>query len=243
MRLHRFYVAGERASQISGGVFDVTEKGLVDQLKKVFRLKVGDAIVVFNGDGNDHECLIQDFEKDKVVLEVQKTYPSRFMPAQEVWLYASIVKKDNFEWIAEKATELGVSHIVPVVSERSEKKSLNMERLQRIAAEASEQSGRGDVPAIHPIISLDEAIKHINVSLASRPREVVVFHTEGDPFQRGPFDGAKSIAVFIGPEGGWSEKEVELFHNESIPVKCLGRQVLRAETAVITVLSQFMFHR
>jgi len=248
VRLHRFYVAGERASQISGGVFDVTERSQVDQLKKVFRLKVGDTIVVFNGDGNDHECSIQDSMKDKIVLLVQKTYPSRFMPEQEVWLYASIVKKDNFEWIAEKATELGVSHIVPVMSERSEKKSLNLERLEKIVIEASEQSGRGDVPMIHPIVSLGEAIDQAKISFTSgphevleQPREVIAFHTEGEFFQRSGFGGVKSVAVFIGPEGGWSEREVELFHIENIPVKCLGKQVLRAETAAVAALAQFVF--
>ena len=186
--------------------------------------------------------------KDKIVLLVQKTYPSRFMPEQEVWLYASIVKKDNFEWIAEKATELGVSHIVPVMSERSEKKSLNLERLEKIVIEASEQSGRGDVPMIHPIVSLGEAIDQAKISFTSgphevleQPREVIAFHTEGEFFQRSGFGGVKSVAVFIGPEGGWSEREVELFHIENIPVKCLGKQVLRAETAAVAALAQFVF--
>ena len=176
-----------------------------------------------------------------VTLQVEKIYPSRFTPAREIWLCAALVKKDNFEWIAEKATELGVTRIVPIVSERSEKKSLNMERLERIVIEASEQSGRGTVPMIDPIMSLDEAVKHIKFSFGSGPREVMVFHTEGDPFQGDTLDKEKPVAVFIGPEGGWSEKEVELFHAESIPVKCLGKQVLRAETAVVAALSQFVF--
>jgi len=238
MKLHRFYVAGKIPSQ---GVFDVADTNLVNQLKNVFRLRTGDSVIMFDGDGRDNECLVQGFLKDKVSLEIQASYPSRYIPTRDIWLCAAIPKKDTFEWIAEKATELGVSHIVPIVSDRSEKKSLNMERLEKIVIEASEQSGRGDIPAISPITSLDESIKHIKQMSASGNTEVLAFHTEGELFQDDIFDKAKSTALFIGPEGGWSESEVELFHKENIPVKSLGRQILRAETAAIAVLANIVF--
>jgi len=234
-------VAGETLSQNSGGVFEVAEKDLVDQLKKVFRLKSGDKIVVFNGDGRDHECIIKELIKDKAVLEIQKTYPSRFMPTKEIWLCASIIKKDNFEWIAEKATELGVSHIVPILSERSEKKLLNEERLQKIAVEASEQSGRGNVPTIHPIKKLEESFGYLKSQVSNTTFQMLAFHTEGEPMQGSALLEEGRLAVFIGPEGGWSLSEVELFHKENVSVKCLGRQVLRAETAAIAVLSKVVF--
>ncbi|MDR3558110.1 MAG: RsmE family RNA methyltransferase [Candidatus Pacebacteria bacterium] len=217
------------------------EKDLVDQLKKVFRLKTGDKIVVFHGDGQDYECLIKELIKDNVVLEIQKTYPSRFMPSREIWLCAAIIKKDNFEWIAEKATELGVSHIVPILSERSEKKSLNPERLQKIVIEASEQSGRGNVPIIQPIIGLEESFAYLKSQASGKTFQMVAFHTEGEPLGSSALLESGHLAVFIGPEGGWSESEVELFHKENVPVKCLGRQVLRAETAAIAVLSKVVF--
>jgi len=249
MKLQRFWIAGKISAEHSfGGLFEVSDLALLHQLKNVFRLKIGYEIVVFDGDGQDHECLIREFLKDKIILELKKSYVSRFMPTREIWLCASIIKKDNFEWIAEKATELGVSHIVPILSDRSEKKSLNMERLEKIIIEASEQSGRGNVPTIHPIVTLNEAIEHINQNrtrgtseVPNQPREVLAFHTEGELFQDAVLDKGKSIALFIGPEGGWSEKEVELFHKENIDVACLGKQVLRAETAAVAVLSQFVF--
>src|SRR5665213_2273877 len=134
---------------------------------------------------------------------------------REIWLASAVVKKDTFEWIAEKATELGVSHIVPIMAERSEKKSLNMERLEKIIIEASEQSGRGDVPKIHPIVALPESFQYIRGQ--DKDGQMIAFHTEGDfvqglPLYKGP------TAVFIGPEGGWSEREIEAFHKEKIPV-------------------------
>lgn len=239
MRLHRFYVAGKIPPQ---GIFDVVDEGLLNQLKRVLRLKIGYEVTVFNGDGQDHECLIKGFEKDKVILEIKKSYPSRYMPVREIWLCAALIKKDNFEWIVEKSTELGVSHIIPILSDRSEKKSLNMERLKKIIVEASEQSGRGNIPTICPIVSLNEGIDHIKHNVARGTSEVLLaFHVEGELFEGGALQKKGSIALFIGPEGGWSEKEVDLFHNNNIPLKCLGKQVLRAETAAIVALSKFVF--
>jgi 16S rRNA (uracil1498-N3)-methyltransferase len=249
MKLQRFYVAREVPSKFSTeGVFEVVDEGLANQLKRVFRFHVGDSIIVFDGDGQDYECLIKEFLKDKVVLQINRSYPSRFMPDREIWLCVAIIKKNKFEWIAEKATELGVSHIIPIVSERSEKKSLNIERLEKIIIEASEQSGRGNVPTIYPIMKLNEAIEHIKHNgtsgtseVPNQPREVIAFHTEGELFQGSTLDKGKPVALFIGPEGGWSEKEVDLFHEKGIPVKCLGKQILRAETAAIAALVPFVF--
>jgi 16S rRNA (uracil1498-N3)-methyltransferase len=238
MRLHRFYVAGKIPPQ---GIFDVVDEGLLNQLKRVLRLKIGYEVTVFNGDGQDHKCLINEFAMDKVILQIKKTYPSCYMPVHEIWLCAAVIKKDNFEWTVEKATELGVSHIIPILSDRSEKKSLNIERLEKIIIEASEQSGRGNIPTIHQIMTLNEAIEHIKQKVARGTSEVLAFHTEGELFQDAILDKKKSTTLFIGPEGGWSGNEVDLFHNNNIPLKCLGKQVLRAETAAVAVLSKLVF--
>ena len=238
MRIHRFYVAGKIPPQ---GAFSVIDEGLVNQLKKVLRLKIGCEITIFNGDGRDHECLISGFEKDRVVLEIKRSHASRFVPTRDVWLYAAVIKKDNFEWIVEKAAELGVSNIVPILSDRSEKKSLNMDRLSKIVIEASEQSGRGTVPAVHQIMSFGESIERLAQERAKRTWLVLAFHTEGEPFRMGDDDKSKPAALFIGPEGGWSEHEVMSFHQAGVSVQCLGKQVLRAETAAVAVLAKVMF--
>jgi len=208
-------------------------------------LKTGDSIVVFNGTQKDYECKIVkiDPKSTMCLLDVTATIRSRFERGRKIILCAAIVKKDTFEWIVEKATELGVTDIIPVAAERSEKKSLNEERLKKIAIEASEQSGRGDVPVIHEIESLEEAIKFPKPTL-SLPSEInkIAFHTEGDPFLQSDLDNTTDpIMVFIGPEGGWSPKELEMFHAQNIKVRCLGTQVLRAETAVVAALSQVVF--
>ena len=240
MRLHRFYITEQVADKKE---LTIKSEELVSQVRKVFRLKTKDSMVVFDGSGYDYECEIRDFTEDSISLNVMSAAKSRFMPTKDITLCAAVVKKDNFEWIVEKATELGVTKIIPIMAERSEKKSLNEKRLIKISTEASEQSGRGSVPIIHPIITLKEALGWVNANKI----EAVAFHTEGETLARVGLDNLgegrprQVIEVFIGPEGGWSPDELDMFHSYKIPVVCLGSQVLRAETAVIAALSQLVF--
>jgi len=237
MRLHRFHI-----SETVGTSTELTIRSgeLANQLRRVFRLKAGDSIVIFDGSGSEYTCAIASFfgGDDGVVLDVRGSARARFMPQRKVWLFMAIVKKDNFELIVEKATELGVTDIVPVIAERTEKKSLNEGRLRKIAVEASEQSGRGDVPVIHPIQTLKDALISVAAEKALDP---IVFHTEGGRFDIEKLSDSAPLAVFIGPEGGWSPDELDMFHAANMPVVCLGPQVLRAETAVIAALSQVVF--
>ena len=126
-----------------------------------------------------------------------------------------------------------MTHIVPILAERSEKKSLNMERLASIVTEASEQSGRGTVPQIEPICTLGDCIQ----LMQKRGVVTCAFDIEAPLFSRSCIDSTVSLGLFIGPEGGWSPHEVELFHRTSVPVYSLGTQVLRAETAAVATLS------
>ena len=232
MRLHRFYI--NQAVGIQKELV-VESSDLVHQIRTVFRLKTGDDVVVFDGSGSDFQCRIADFGKSSITLDVELATKSRYMPSREVILYASIVKKDNFEWIVEKATELGVTRIIPVISERSEKKALNMERLKKIAVEASEQSGRGNIPEIGEIKTLADSVQAITDKQYGIKNKVA-FHIDGANLSRSDL-AEDSVALFIGPEGGWSIDEIDLFNKNNIKVVSLGGQVLRAETAVIAALS------
>jgi 16S rRNA (uracil1498-N3)-methyltransferase len=229
MRLHRFYTTETIGLQKE---ITIHSAEMVNQIRRVFRLKSGDSIIIFDGSGSDYECHISDFGKESITLNVNSSSRSRFMPAREITLCAAVVKKDTFEWIVEKATELGVTKIIPVMTERSEKKNLNEARLKKIAIEASEQSGRGNIPTIHPIITLAEAMQRV----VDKKITSVAFHTEGEKIQGLPLYSV----IFIGPEGGWSPKEIALFHANNIDINCLGNQVLRAETAAIAALSLVM---
>ncbi len=246
MRLHRFYTTEKIGLQKE---ITIQSAEMVNQVRRVFRLKSGDSVIMFDGSGSDYECRISDFGKESITLDIDSSTRSRFMPEREIVLCAAVVKKDTFEWIVEKATELGVTKIIPIMAERSEKKNLNEARLKKIAVEASEQSGRGTVPVISEIMSLKEVVDYMAKSgglTSSQQGEVslkaVAFHLDGEPFDARKINTKNnSLAIFIGPEGGWSENELAMFHKSGVPVVTLGTQVLRAETAVVATLSVIMF--
>jgi 16S rRNA (uracil1498-N3)-methyltransferase len=156
------------------------------------------------------------------------------MKIEEVFQKGALVKKDNFELVAQKVTEIGVTHIVPILCEHSEKRKLNTERLNKIVLEASEQSGRGDIPTIHEVMKIEEVFQK-----GILPQEKIVLHPEGDALGKymSGLHEVKSFAVFIGPEGGFSPKEIELLKSYNVPVVSLGDQILRAETAAIAISS------
>lgn len=228
--LHRFYSQeklGPKNSKL------ISRGPLVNQLRNVFRLVTGDEVILFDGSGFDFVSVIEGYEKDAVSFSVVEVRQNTVVTQHETYLFASVVKKDNFEWIAQKATELGVSHIVPVISERSEKKNLNMERLQKIVIEASEQSGRGTVPAISEILDLETAFeKYSHI-------KSIVWDIVAQKFVSQDLEDV--VGVYIGPEGGWSPKELELFAKHNLKTRSLGPQVLRAETAVVAILSRMVF--
>lgn len=211
----------------------ITNPDVLHQWKKVFRLQAQDNVILFDGSGKEYECTIEMLSKEKaeVVVGNAKEVPA---PPREVWLCVALIKKDNFEWVAQKATELGVSHIVPVLAERSEKKDINLDRLEKIVIEASEQSGRGTLPYVHGALSLDDAL-----TLCAETR-VFVFDPSGTSLQDTEKHGSGSVSLFIGPEGGWSKEELALFSTRSAEVRTLGSYILRAETAAVATVSLFL---
>ena len=161
----------------------------------------------------------------------------------------ALIKKGNFELAAEKCTEVGVSEIHPVISERSEKKDLNIERLNKIVKEASEQSGRVTLPEVFNVTNLEAAVSQV----VSEGKVCVTFHTDTDsstapsffnrprhqndtPSSSDEGDSLKPTAAFVGPEGGWTDSEMELFKKNNFKILSLGTNILRAETAAIVAV-------
>lgn len=231
MRLHRFYTS-ERL--LSGQEVTLSNPGLIHQMRSVFRFQSGDSVILFNGDGRDYVSEIVSMNRSEATFRVTQVSVNAWKPARRLTLAVSMIKKDNFEWIVQKATELGVSEIIPLTSERSEKKGWNHERALKIITEACEQSGRSDVPVLGELVSLPDW-------MVMEKRKVVVFHTDTHSaiYDTTSNDmkenGAGEIVALIGPEGGWSEKEIELFRAKGYPIYKLQTPVLRAETAAIAI--------
>lgn len=226
MRLHRFFI--KQKIPESGEVM-VADKDLIHQWGKVFRLKTGDRVIIFDGTGLDYVSEIVSLNKNEAVLKVVEKIKNENVPKKEIHLFQSIIKKDNFEWVIEKGTELGVSYFHPIISERSEKKNINFERVRKIIKEASEQSGRGSLSNVSELVNLENSLNNDFTAIA--------FHPTGDKFDKNNFEKEKVVGIFIGPEGGWSDRELEIFKENKVKILSLGQQILRAETAAIAISS------
>ncbi len=231
MRFQRFYV--EKPID-SGKENSLPDAALAHQLRRVFRLQRGDKAIFFDGSGVDHVSEIVSVTKDTVTFRVLESRSADTADGfarslrRKVALAASLIKKDNFEWVVQKGTELGVSEFIPLVSERSEKKDINMERARKIMIEACEQSGRGDVPVIREPISLEDFLGH-------EKRETIAFHTEGAVFAPKDIPATDDIVACVGPEGGWTGGEVEAFKKKGATIVRLDAPILRAETAAVAI--------
>jgi len=235
MKLQRFFIKEKFENLKIGDSFFVADKDLENQLRKVFRFRGGEVAELFDGSGLNFESKIVDFEKDGTNFVLISKKQNQNVSGVEVHLFQSIIKKDNFEWIVEKGTELGVTAFHPIISDRSEKKDLNLERLNKIAKEASEQSGRGEVPEIFVPIAFSDAIQGFDGKL-------IAFDQDGLDISAkiSGFKNLRKIGILIGPEGGWSEGDLQTLKNAKVEIISLGRQTLRAETASIVASAMFL---
>ncbi|MBX4198161.1 16S rRNA (uracil(1498)-N(3))-methyltransferase [Candidatus Parcubacteria bacterium] len=254
MRLHRFFIEEQLRNKREITIFD---EEVIHQWKDVFRLRTGNQLILLDNSGFEYIAEVVLLAKGKAELKIIDSSANTNDPKREVWLFASLIKKDNFEWILEKGTELGVSHFVPMLSERSEKKNLNIERAEKIIKEASEQSGRGIMPELHEVTDLGDLMTaEIREKLGIEVLPMIAFDPQGEKFdlarhlearlpsslqRQSPSTmlGATNppVGVLVGPEGGWTPKELELFKLHNIPIYNLGPQILRAETAAIAISS------
>lgn len=230
-RLHTFFVDGEKLSE--GREISLSNPELIHQVKHVFRLKSGEAIILADNSGFLFESTIRELSKNGLMAKVTRSFEGKNQTAFFLTLFPSLIKKDKLEWVIQKGTELGVTVFSPIISEHSEKKRVNNERLFVIAKEAAEQCGRGILPTIKEVQLLNNIIESAALPL-------IAFDGTGTPFTAGEIKEKykdKKLGVLLGPEGGWSNEELKLFHEKKIPLYSLGGRTLRAETAAIAVSS------
>jgi 16S rRNA (uracil1498-N3)-methyltransferase len=226
MRLHRFFVNHNLDDKKEVVVKD---SELYNQLKNVFRFTVGGQVILLDGSGYEYHSVISSFGFGETSFSIISKRQSKSVPDRELHLICSLIKKNKFEWILEKGTELGVSRFIPVLTQRSEKKSLNMERMQKILKEATEQSERATIPILENVSDLENVL--------SREIPLLAFDPKGESFVAKHAANYSPLGILIGPEGGWTERELFLFKKNKIPIYSLGKAVLKAETAALAVAS------
>lgn len=223
MKLHRFI--GE--FNLDKKTLKLTNLDIINQIRNVLRLNVGDRFVLCDNHLQEAVVKITDLNKEEINAEVIKKEKNGREPKHRVSLYCSILKRENFELVAQKATEVGVVEIIPVISERTVKLGLKQDRLKKIIKEAAEQSGRGMVPKLRGSLNYEDALK----DAVQNTEKAVIFDADGTGIKNISFAERNNTAIFIGPEGGWSDKELETAKNAGLQVASLGKFTLRAETA------------
>lgn len=228
MRLHRFFV-GEDTKLTSN--FWLHDEKLLWQWTRVLRFRSGQEVRLFNNQAERLYKISELSKKEahlKLITEMQLQLPTR-----HVYLFWSLLKKENNEYILQKCSEIGVSNFVPLLSERTIKKDFNYERAQKIVIEASEQCGRGNIPVIRQPVHLNKAIEEY------KDKVQLLVCEQGKGIIEG-FSEDRPVGILVGPEGGWSEAEQELFATLNLSKINLADFTLRAETAAIVAASKLL---
>lgn len=220
----------------------------VNHIKNVLRMKEGDTILISSGDNIDYTCHIAGISDELVRAEIDSMdTKGKELPAK-IYLFQGLPKSDKMEFIIQKAVELGVYKVIPVSMKRcvvklDQKKEANkIKRWNMIAESAAKQSKRSIIPEVSGVLSFKQAVelaKECDICLLpyecadgmSRTKEIISSMAPG-----------KSVAIFIGPEGGFDLDELELAKESGFKVITLGKRILRTETAGMMLLSVLMYH-
>lgn len=243
--MHHFFVS---PGQIVGKKISIVGED-VNHIKNVLRMRPGQEIAVSNGeDGREYRCQIDGITETEVTCTLRFIKEDGLELSARVYLFQGLPKGDKMELIVQKAVELGAAQVIPVSTRRSvvkldaKKAAKKTERWQEIARSAAKQAGRGYIPKVTPVMSYRDALeyaKELDVLLIPYELERGMDETKSVIESIRP---GQSVAVFIGPEGGFEREEVEQALEHGAKAITLGRRILRTETAGLAALSILMFH-
>ncbi len=238
MKIHRFVYN----FHFNDGLLMIKDRELINQIKNVLRLRKGERLILIDLNKKEALCEVMNVCSSFVQLKLIDLVENINISNNRVNLYCSILKKDNFELVAEKAVEVGVLNITPVIFQRTVKTNLNFERLNRIIKEAIEQSERCEKVVLNDICDFKSGLlskkweKDLNILCDRSGKDMV------DIVKKIKKDKVKNVNIFIGPEGGFLTDELFLAEQNGFLIMNLGSGILRAETAAIVssfVLNNF----
>lgn len=241
--MYRFFV---EKYQIHDGRVDITGED-VNHIRNVLRMRPGEEVLISTGDEWEYTCAIERLEEDRVTLRVEDaSRPGREL-ASKIWLFQCLPKGDKMETVIQKAVELGAYTVVPVASSRcvvkldERRAAQKVVRWNAIAEAAAKQSKRLIVPEVRGVMRFRDALEaaaDLDVKLIPYERQDGM---EGTRKILNAIRPGQSVAVVIGPEGGFDDAEVQLAREHGFEPVTLGKRILRTETAGMTMLSILMY--
>lgn len=240
--MQRYFVRPEYFSEKSVSIIGDD----VHHITKVLRYNIGDKIICCNNKGYDVISEIVHINSEKVVCNIVSIIEKNREPSVKITLAQALPKSDKMDFIIQKGTEIGITAFLPFHSERTivqlndQKEQKKLERWGKIAKEAAEQSHRSKIPDILPVVSYKELLKNIDNSFAliafEKEDSITLFKAIEN------FPELKEILLIIGPEGGFTDKEVELAIEYGAISISLGKRILRAETAGFVGAANILYH-
>lgn len=241
--MQRFFVVPEQVRETEIDIIGAD----VNHITKVLRMKAGEELFVSDGENNLYQCAIQEIISDKVIVEIIEKVEVTTELSSKIYLFQGLPKADKMDLIVQKAIELGVHEIIPVLTKRSvvkldEKKAKKkVERWNVIAESAAKQAGRGYIPVVKEVMKYESALvyaKGLDVRLI--PYELANdMHVTKEIISN--IRTGQSLGVFIGPEGGFEREEIDNALNLQAQPITLGKRILRTETAGLAILSILMY--
>lgn len=242
--MHRFFV---EQTQIEEKYIHITGQD-AHHIRNVLRMHPKEEILVSDGHKMEYTCQIEDFSEDEVLVKIMFVEEAGLELSSKIYLFQCLPKNDKMELIIQKAVELGACEIIPVAAARSvvkldaKKEASKLKRWQGIAESAAKQSKRMYIPQVHSVLKFSEALKYADdMEVKLIPYELA----KGMDVTREIISSVKtgqSVAIFIGPEGGFEEEEVQAAIDMGFSPITLGKRILRTETAGFTVLAILMYH-
>ena len=219
----------------------------VNHISNVLRMKTGEELWISDGSKYEYRCTIESFEPDEVLLHIVYSQEPEYELPCRIYLFQGLPKADKMELIIQKAVELGAYEIIPVETKRcvvkldGRKSATKTARWQQIAESAAKQSKRMLIPNVHEVLTFREALKYAeSMDVRLVPYELARGMQETKEILAG-IEPGQSVGIFIGPEGGFEEKEIEAAIEGGAKPITLGRRILRTETAGLAILSVLMF--
>lgn len=219
----------------------------VNHISNVLRMKTGEELWISDGSKYEYRCTIESFEPDEVLLHIVYSQEPEYELPCRIYLFQGLPKADKMELIIQKAVELGAYEIIPVETKRcvvkldGRKSAKKTARWQQIAESAAKQSKRMLIPNVHEVLTFREALKYAeSMDIRLVPYELARGMQETKEILAG-IEPGQSVGIFIGPEGGFEEKEIEAAIEGGAKPITLGRRILRTETAGLAILSVLMF--
>ncbi|HIS69259.1 MAG TPA: 16S rRNA (uracil(1498)-N(3))-methyltransferase [Candidatus Gallacutalibacter stercoravium] len=225
---------------ISGDSYIVTG-GDAQHIAKSLRMRPGEQLTLCDG-ATDYRCVVSSVSPQAVELQVEGREPCRSEPSLRVTLYQALPKGDRMDYVVQKAVELGVYEIAPILTERCVSRpdrqgaQKKIARWQKIAAEAAKQSGRGLVPQITPLLDFSQALERAGQAQC----RLLFYEGGGGTLNELMPAGTQTAAVFIGPEGGFALQEVQQALDSGLSPATLGPRILRTDTAPLAALTALM---